>query len=314
MEHNSTVILTAYLLDLVIGDPQWKWHPVRIMGKLIEILERKLNRGKASKIFKGVILTALIVGITILLVGFSLKLVKLIHPMLFYIFSALFIYFALSVRSLATEAKKVYFALLKKDIQEARKNLSMIVARDTKNLDGAEIIRGTVETVAESTMDGIVAPLFYCLLGGPVLVWAYKAINTLDSMVGYKNERYKDFGKIAAKLDAIVNFIPAKITSILISIASLFYRKNWLNSFKWTLKYIFQGPDKNSEATEAAMAGSLNIQLGGLNFYNSIVINKPLVGDKIYTLEMKHIDDSIKISYISSVLFVCLGLCLLTIL
>ena len=209
-------------------------------------------------------------GVSILCVWGILELAKLIHPIMYHVISVLFIYFALSIKDLGVQADKVRKALTNKNIEKAKKCLSMIVARDTDKLEKRELIRATVETVAESIMDGIVAPLFYVFLGGPILVWVYKAINTLDSMVGYRSERFIEFGSASAKLDGLVNLIPAKITCLFISISSLCLRRDWPRSFKWGWKYLFKSPENNSEATEAAMAGALKIQLGGLNFYNSI--------------------------------------------
>ncbi|MFA4889724.1 MAG: adenosylcobinamide-phosphate synthase CbiB, partial [Candidatus Omnitrophota bacterium] len=199
MNYELLIIPLAYILDLVFGDPQWHWHPVRLIGRLIERLENKLNTDKMNKIFCGAVLVILVVGSTVFGVGGMLRLARLIHPFLFYIVSTLLIYFSLSIRSLAVEAVKIYKNLKSGDIQKARDNLSLIVGRDTKKLNEQEIIRATVEAVAESTMDGIIAPLFYAFLGGPVIVWVYKAINTLDSMVGYRNERFKEFGYVSAK-------------------------------------------------------------------------------------------------------------------
>jgi len=316
-------ITSAYILDLIFGDPQWRWHPVRIIGRLIETLEQKLNADKPvrqwfgfphsqshniNKTASGIILVILVVGLTISCVWFTLKLAKFIHPFLYHTLFVLLIYFALSIKSLSTEAKKVYLALKNNNIQKARNDLSMIVGRDTDKLNEPEIIRASVETVAESIMDGIIAPLFYAFIGGPILIWAYKAINTLDSMVGYRSERFIDFGKPAAKLDGVVNFIPAKITCFLISASGFFYGKDWFNSFKWGLKYFFNGQEFNSIATEAAMAGALKIQLGGINYYKTIAVSKPLVGKSFYPLDKKHIIVSIRISYICSVLFLLLAL------
>ncbi len=298
-------------MDLAFGDPQWQWHPVRLIGRLIEKLEAKLNTGKINKIFAGVILVILVVGLTVFCILGILKLSKLIHPIFYFIISMLLTYFALSVKSLAVEAGKVKEALRCENIQEARKNLSMIVGRDTDKLDEPEIIRATVETVAESAMDGVVAPLFYAFLGGPILMWTYKAINTLDSMVGYRSERYIAFGKASAKLDGLVNFVPAKITCFFIGLSALFCRKDCLSSIKWGFRYFFKGTEKNSEATEAAMAGALRIQLGGINFYNSVPILKPFIGDALQIMDVEHIKESIKIAYICSGLFVVTGVSLL---
>lgn len=310
---HSFIILGAYILDLIFGDPQIPWHPTRIIGRLIEILERKLNSGKLNKIFAGILLVVLATGATAFCVWGILKLAWFIHSVLYYIISVLFIYFSLSVKQLGIEANKVYFALKGGDIARAKKQLSMIVARDTHNLDEPEIIRATVETVAESTMDGIIAPLFYAFCGGAVLCWAYKAINTLDSMVGYRSERYIDFGKVAAKVDGLVNFIPAKITMLLISASAFCYRKNGLGATRWASGYFLKGPQDNSQATEAAMAGALGVQLGGLNFYESFPIRKPFIGDNFYPLNTKHIQESINLAYISSALFIVISIILLLI-
>jgi adenosylcobinamide-phosphate synthase len=306
-----STIFIAYLLDLIFGDPQWAWHPTRIIGRLIEKLERRLNSGSINRKFAGVILVILVVGSTALCVWGILKLAILIHPVFHFILSVLFIYFALSVKSLMVEVNKVYEPLRDGDIQAARKNLAMIVGRDTDRLDEPGIVRAVVETVAESAMDAIIAPLFYVFLGGPVLVWVYKAINTLDSMVGYRSERFIDFGWASAKIDGLVNFIPARLTCIIISISSLFFKRDWINSGKWALRYFFRGLEYNSEATEATLAGSLGVQLGGLNFYNSVPVQKNIIGDNIYPLDIKHIKEGIKIVYTSSVLFMVTGISLI---
>jgi len=337
VNYELLIIPLAYLLDLVFGDPEWHWHPVRLIGRLIEKLENKLNSGRVNpalstakkdceappfltkgrdevrksgvnKKFCGAILVILVVGATAFCVLGVLRLAKFIHPFFYYGISVLFIYFSLSIKSLTVEADRVYKDLKSGDIQKARSDLSMIVGRDTKGLDEPEIIRASVETVAESTMDGIVAPLFYAFLGGPVLVWVYKAINTLDSMVGYKNERFIEFGRLSALLDGAMNIVPAKITCFLISISSFCYGKDWLNSLKQGSKYFFQGPKINSESTEAAMAGGLKIRLGGVNFYNSAPIYKPFIGEDFQPLAIEHIRESIRIAYISSALMLILGM------
>lgn len=311
MNYELLIIPFAYILDLVFGDPQWHWHPVRLIGRLIERLENKLNTERINKIFCGAILVILVAGLTVFSIAGILKLTRLIHPFLFYIFSALFIYFSLSIRSLAAEAVKIYKNLEFANIQKARNNLSMIVGRDTLGLNEEEVIRATVETVAESTMDGIIAPLFYAFLGGPVMAWAYKAINTLDSMVGYKNEEFKEFGYVSAKLDGLLNFIPSKITCFLISFSFFCLGKGWLNSLKEAKKFLLSGPQANSDSVEAAMAGGLGVRLGGTNFYNSVAVEKPLIGQAAEALNIKHIRQSVNIAYISSVLMLVLGVIVL---
>lgn len=294
----------AYLLDLVFGDPVWPGHPVRLIGWLIASLEKRMILWKVNKILSGLMLVVLVVGITAVSIYSILKLAGFIHIYLYYFVSVLFIYFSLSAKQLGVEANKVYSALETEDLAGGRKALSMIVARDTDNLDEPQVIRATVETVAESTMDGVVAPLCYAFLGGPVLAWVYKAINTLDSMVGYRNEKYINFGKVSASLDALVNFIPAKITCFLIALSAFFCGKDGLRALKWAAEYIFKGPKSNSEATEAAMAGALKVQLGGLNFYNTAPILKTHIGDNLYPLDKKHIRESVKVMYLASGLFV----------
>lgn len=308
MGSRISIIFIAYLLDLILGDPQWYWHPVRIIGRLIAKMEGKLNTGKFNPKFSGIILVVLASGAVISIVWLVLRLAYFIHPVIYYVLSVLFIYFALSVKSLASEVNKVYTALEEKNIKAARTNLAMIVGRDTQNLEEPQIIRATVETAAESAMDGIIAPLFYAFLGGPVLVWAYKAVNTLDSMVGYRNQRYAGFGMASAKLDGILNFIPSKITCFLIGISSLFYRKDCVNSLKCGLRYFLKGQESNSIAAEAAMAGALRVQLGGVNFYNSLPVEKPLIGNNSQPLAIKHIRESIQITYLSSFLFIFTGI------
>jgi adenosylcobinamide-phosphate synthase len=280
---------------------------VRFIGRLIERLEERLNVGGYNRKFLGVILVILVTGTVSFGVWGILKLSATAHRFLFYGASVLLIYFSLSVKALADEAGNIKKNLENGDIQEARNNLSMIVGRDTKDLNESEIIRATVETVAESTMDGIIAPLFYAFLGGPVLVWLYKAVNTLDSMVGYKSERFKEFGWASAKLDGLLNLIPAKITAFLISISIFLYRKDWVNSFHWAVKYIFRGPAFNSDIAEASMAGGLGIQLGGTNFYSSQMVHKPFLGNAFEPLNIKHIRQSTVIAYAASALMLIIG-------
>ena len=306
MNYELFIIPAAYILDLLLGDPQTAWHPVRLIGRLIEGLERRLNKGRNRKI-AGIVLVISVTGTVMFGVWGILKLSAIVDQFLFYGVSVLLIYFALSVRNLADEAAKIKKDLECGDIGRARNDLAMIVGRDTDNLDEPEIIRATVETVAESTMDGIIAPLFYAFLGGPVLVWLYKAVNTLDSMVGYKSERFKEFGWASAKLDGLLNLIPAKITAFLISISIFLYRKDWVNSFHWAVKYIFRGSAFNSDIAEASMAGGLGIQLGGTNFYSSQMVHKPFLGNAFEPLNIKHIRQSTVIAYAASALMLIIG-------
>lgn len=311
MNRELLIIPLAYILDLVFGDPQCPWHPVRLIGRQIERLENKLNTAKMNKIFCGMVLVILVAGSVVFSVGGLLKLAGLIHPFLSCIVSILFIYFSFSIKALAAEAVKIYKNLESGDIQKARNNLSMIVGRDTLGLNEREVIRATVETVAESTMDGIIAPLFYAFLGGPVMAWVYKTVNTLDSMVGYRNERFKKFGYVSAKLDGWLNLIPSKITCFLISLSIFCCGKRWFNSLKEAGRFLLSGPGANSDAVEAAMAGGLGVQLGGANFYDSVRVEKPFIGQKVEPLSIKHIRQSVNIAYLSSALMLIMGVIVL---
>lgn len=298
----------AYLLDLAIGDPRWGWHPVRLIGRLIERSEKALNTAGANSKLRGIALVVFVIGTTVIFIWGIIILAGFINPFLRLFVSTILIYFSLSIKSLAVEADQVYGALKNRNIGKARNSLSMIVGRDTANLNEKEVIRASVETVAESTMDGIIAPLFYAFLGGPALVWIYKAINTLDSMVGYKNERYIKFGWASAKIDSLVNFIPSKITYLFLSISALLYGKSFINSCRCGLRYFFKGLEHNATVTEAAMAGALKIQLGGLNFYSSAPVSKPLIGKADFPLEARHIQESINLSCLCSLLFLLTGI------
>lgn len=307
MNYEIFIIPIAYCLDLALGDPQTSWHPVRLIGKLIEALETILNKPGYNRRFRGIVLVFSVTATAAFVVWGILQLCAATHRLIFYMVSVLFIYFSLSVRSLAEEVNKVKSGLENGDISRARDSLAMIVGRDTKELDESEIIRATVETVAESTMDGIVAPLFYAFLGGPVLVWVYKTINTLDSMVGYNNKRFKEFGWASARLDGLFNLIPAKLTALLISAAMFFYRKDSVNSLRWALKHAFKSPAFNADTAEAPMAGGLRIKLGGINFYNSLAVYKPYLGDGYEPLAIKHINQSLMVSYMVSILMLSVG-------
>ena len=308
MSHNLFFVFCAYILDIIFGDPGWMWHPVRFIGRAIAWLERKLNRDKFNRVFTGALCLVLTVGLTVSCARLILEFSKRIHPVFYSVCYILLIYFALSVKDLAVEVSKVKAELENKNIAEARKNLSLIVGRDTAALNEQEIIRAGVETVAESTMDGIIAPLFYCFLGGPVWMWFYKAVNTLDSTVGYTNARFIEFGRVSAKLDGIMNFVPARITSFLIGASCLLYRKNCFGAFKWGSMYFLRGPAFNSQITEAAMAGALGVRLGGRNYYNSVVCDRPHIGDNLRPLTITHLKESINIAYICSGLFMIAGL------
>lgn len=300
----------AYVLDLIFGDPRWFPHPVKGIGWLIKKIEQVTRKIIKNERIAGVILSLSVIGIVWYLSFIVVRQAYSISSYLGMAFSAVLIYTSLAVRDLDIESMDVYRALERDDIISARGKLSVIVGRDTVNLSKHEIIRGAVETVSENIVDGIISPLFYAFIGGAPLALAYKAINTLDSMVGHKNERYKNFGWASAKIDDLANFIPARLSALFLPLAGLLAGKDAFSSWRIALRDGRKNPSPNSGIPEAGISGALGIKLGGLNYYNSKPIIKPFIGDDINTLEMEHIKESIKISYICSTVFLIIGILL----
>lgn len=298
-------IFCGYILDLIFGDPQWFPHPVRIIGKLITLTEsilRKIFKSPKGEKTAGIILLIFIVSTTYITTFLIVYAAGLISFKLQIAVNIIMVYLILATRSLDREVRKVYNSLEKEDIEGARKNLSYIVSRETGKLNEQEITRAAVETVAENISDGITAPLFYLFLGGPVLAMTYKAVNTLDSMVGYTSDKYINFGWASARFDDFVNYLPSRLTGfIFIPIAALLSKKNWKKSFIITLRDRYNHKSPNSAHGEAAIAGALDIQIGGTNIYFGQVIEKPTIGDEINPLERKHIIETINLMYVTSI-------------
>lgn len=311
------IVLFAYLLDLILGDPRWLPHPIRWIGRYISFLEDKIRifadtplSEKVGGVFLFIIVVGTVFGLAWILLYFSF----LISHFSFLILSVFIGYVSLSIKSLKGEALSVASAVENISIVEARKRLKNIVGRDTGNLCKDEIYRAVTETVAENTSDGVIAPLFYLALGGPALALAYKAVNTLDSMVGYKNEKYKNLGWFSARMDDITNFIPARITAILMVFASFILRFNWRNSLKIIWRDAKKHPSPNAGFPEAAVAGALGLQLGGTNYYFGAPHHRPLIGDgKIgftsasvsNTLKIMHLTAFIGVVLFSALLLIC---------
>lgn len=303
------LIFIGYFLDLLFGDPYWIPHPIRFIGKGIKNLEGLLrnyfDEGKKAKV-GGVILAAAIITSTYSITFAILKTLEIYSGLFAGVVEAFMIFQILATKSLSKESRKVYYPLKDGDILKARKFVGYIVGRDTNYLDEGGITRATVETVAENISDGIIAPLIYIFIGGAPLGMAYKAINTLDSMVGYKNEKYKYFGWASAKIDDLANFIPARVTAILIILASMLLRYDYKSSIKITLRDRKNHSSPNCGYPEAAVAGALNVQLGGTNIYFGKSVFKPTIGDRIRNLEFEDINRTIRIMYVSSFLGVCI--------
>lgn len=300
---NILSIYIGYIMDLIIGDPYSFPHPVRYIGKLIKVTENKIRKvAKTDKDLKkgGFVLWFVTVGITYLVTYLIVKLSSFI-PGGFIIVNSLLIYTTLATKCLKDEAVKIYKVLKTGDIEKSRIQLSYIVGRDTQHLDEGEIIRATIETVAENTVDGIIAPMFYAFIGGAPLAMAYKAINTLDSTVGYKNEKYKDLGFASAKIDDIANYIPARISVLLMMVGSLILGYDYKNSSKIAIRDRKNHKSPNCAYPEGAVAGALGVQLGGTNIYFGQSVYKPTIGDKIRDIEIDDIVKTNKIMYATSI-------------
>lgn len=319
MKYHITAFFLGYLLDLLLGDPYWLFHPIRLIGHLISSLEKKLllaeeRKNKKAELRHGIYLVVIVliftVGVTmaILLVAYS------IHPYAGVFVETIMTYQILAVKCLKVESMKVYQALKTEGIEKARQAVSMIVGRDTQVLDEEGVAKAAIETVAENTSDGVIAPMLYTAVGGPVLGFFYKAVNTMDSMVGYKNDRYLYFGRTAAKLDDIVNYIPARISALLMVVSCFLCGKEFDGKRAW---YIFKRDryrhaSPNSAQTEAVCAGALGIRLAGNASYFGKIVEKPYIGDAERAVETEDIKRTNRLLYATAVL--CEAICLLVLL
>jgi len=301
----------AYLLDLILGDPQGFPHPVRLIGRLISGLEkglRKIHSSPSWLILAGVILAGTICGITFLATHFLIRFLGDLSSVAGLAGSIFLAYTTLATRDLHVETRKVLRALETGDLPRARQELSLLVGRDTAHLDEPEILRALVETIAENISDGVIAPLFYLALGGPAWAMTYKAVNTLDSMVGYKNEWYRDIGWASARLDDAANFLPARLSGFLVVLSSFIIGKPWRDSLHILIRDNGKHESPNSAWPEAAMAGALGVQLGGLNYYFGRPSPKPLMGDRMKPVERKDVREAWRILYLSSFFMLLLAL------
>lgn len=293
-------VIIAVVLDLLIGDPSGYPHPVRIIGAIAEKLEAWSRKLFANLTLAGTLTTTLIVAGTYWITIWLLEGLEHLNRDIGILVSILLIYTTLSIRSLFDESRKVIHDLKYGHEAQARMNLAMIVGRDTDGLERKEILRATVETISESIVDGIIAPLFYACIGGAPLALAYKSVNTLDSMFGYKNETYRYFGIFPARLDDAANWIPARLGGPIIALASLFCGLNGFKSLKAIIKYGQNHLSPNSGIPEAAVAGALGIQLGGTNFYGAKPVTKPFIGEKRKEIEIGDIEKSHNILFVTS--------------
>jgi len=278
------IILGAVLLDLLLGDPRWLPHPVVGIGRFIAGAETVLRRTVRSERLGGVMLLIATVGGSAGAAWLLLRGAALLHPLAGDGAALVLAYTCLAARSLHGESKLVADALTRGDLPLARRRLSRIVGRDTDRLDAPEIWRAVVETVAENTSDGVIAPLLCLMVGGPVLGLAYKAVNTLDSMVGYNNDRYSRFGWASARFDDLANWLPARLTGLLMILAAPLFGLSLRSAWRIMRRDGRNHSSPNSGIPEAAAAGAIGIQLGGSNHYFGMPVVKPTIGDPLRPL------------------------------
>lgn len=302
MIHMTAIaLMLGFLLDLAIGDPGWLYHPVRVIGNAISCLEKILRKifpkTEKGELAAGFVLVLLICFGSAAVPFLCLRAAFGIHPAAGFFLETFFCYQMIATRSLKKESMRVYERLVQNDLQGARYAVSMIVGRDTKELTEQGITKAAVETVAENTSDGIIAPLFYMAVGGPTLMFLYKGINTMDSMVGYKNDRYLYFGRCAAKLDDLVNYIPARISAWLMIAAAYLEGFDGKNARTIYLRDRLNHASPNSAQTEAVMAGALGIRLAGNAFYFGKLYEKPTIGDELRQVEAEDIRKANRLLY-----------------
>lgn len=293
MRYHMIAFGGGFLLDLLLGDPCFLPHPVRLIGRCISAAEKRI-RGKAledggKEIRQGAILVSLVLIAAVTVSAFLLGAAYRLHPYAGMLIEGFMTYQILAVKSLKEESLKVYQRLKEGNLIQARAAVSMIVGRDTDCLDEAGVTRAAVETVAENTSDGVIAPMLYLALGGPVLGFFYKAVNTMDSMVGYKNERCRDYGTCAARLDDVLNFVPARLSGVLLCLAAALTGLDGPNAWKIFRRDRLNHKSPNSAHTEAAAAGALRIELAGSGYYFGKLVEKPVIGDPLRPVEPEDI-------------------------
>lgn len=301
-------LVLAVCLDWVIGDP-YSWpHPVKWMGNFINGCLRLFQKLPIQPYLFGGILWLSTVGLSVVFAYFLLLGASLLHPVLYWIVYTYLAYACLATRSLAVEAIKVYHTVKTGTLEEARYQVSMIVGRDTSHLSREEITKATIETVAENTSDGVIGPLLCLFIGGPILAIGYKAINTLDSMVGYKTEKYRAIGYVSAKIDDLANLIPARVTWIALMVASHILQLDTKGACHIGFRDRYQHASPNSAFSEAVVAGSLGIQLGGTHVYHGEIIEKPTIGDANREVEADDILTTVSLLYMSTTVVLLVGL------
>lgn len=295
MLNSLIAVLIGFFLDLCFGDPHWfKAHPIRLIGNMIALLEKLFRKilpdTKAGQFIGGTLLAFIVIFVSTGVPFLILWICGKFSVVLSVIVEGVFCYFLFATKSLKDESMKVYYALRDSGIEAGRKAVSMIVGRDTDRLDTKGVTKATVETVAENTSDGVIAPMLYMIIGGATLGFFYKAINTMDSMIAYKNEKYLYFGKTAARLDDVVNFIPSRLSAFFMLLASMVDKKfNGVNAFKIFKRDRYKSSSPNSTQTESVCAGALQIQLLGDAYYFGKLHKKEFIGEPVEEINIEKI-------------------------
>ena len=296
----AAAVFAGFIADYIFGDPVYFFHPVRMMGFVISSGERLLRhfiRGKMTAFIFGAVLSVFLIAVSFCLSFVLLSFLYGIHFALGFVVEIVFCYQILSAKALKDESMKVYHQLETGDIQQARHFLSRIVGRDTHHLNEEEVAKAAVETISENLSDGVIAPIFYMMIGGAPLGFAYKAANTLDSMIGYHNEKYEFFGKFAARIDDIVNFIPARLSALLMLASAPFCKLNFKHAVTIFLRDRYKHKSPNSAQTESVCAGALCIALAGDSYYSGVLVQKPVIGDSLRLVEKEDIKRANKMMY-----------------
>lgn len=316
---NFLITLTAYIIDLIIGDPGFIMHPVAIMGRLISITEDAARRlaGKNRTLIKinGFIITGVNLAAALLTAFLIKKIIYLHGKNVGFVLESILVSQMIAANGLRKESMKVYHALKgsgcaefsENSIKEARTAVSRIVGRDTENLSSEGVIKAAVETVAENFSDGVTAPVLFSFLYGLSGIYLYKMINTMDSMIGYKDEKYKEIGMCAARLDDVVNFIPARISALLMLISGIILRFNMKNAVKVFLKYRYKHASPNSAQTESMAAGLLGIELAGDAYYFGKLYKKPKIGTALRDVDKDDIKRINRLVFLSGILIFITG-------
>ena len=306
MVQSLAALIIGSIVDFILGDPRELWHPVQGIGWVISRLEKILRRlfpaGRRGERWAGAVLVVLTLLVSVGVPALLLFLLSLVHPLLSFLLSCIFCWQLLAARSLRIESLKVEAALEKEGLEAGRRAVSMIVGRDTRDLTEEGVIKAAVETVAENTSDGVTAPLFYMILAGPLGGFAYKAVNTMDSMVGYKNEKYRYFGTCAARLDDAANFIPARLSALFMTAAAFLAGYDGKNAWRILKRDRKKHKSPNAAHTEAVMAGALDVQLAGDAWYFGKLVRKPFIGDGIRPIERQDIRRACRLEYATALL------------